>query len=353
MRIIYFSIFLIFCTQYIYAQNPDQATLDKIVEEDSLIKDNESSNFIIRIDYYNRTLSSGRDLGVEQYSLAPSLTYNHRSGISASLIGSYYSVDEPHYNMTDANINYSNFFKFNDNWAYSLSYDHYFYHPDSASVLTNNIGLSTSYSVGKFSANLSYGLSFGGNETGNSLSPGFSGFFIIRNVGFIDKIEFLPSISATLGTSNITFRKFNATHFQKGHKGITYQEAKSIRNSEFGKLIFDFFDFKNNNPKSTEMFKEFAKTDTAAFLEYRSNHPGATVIDYKNALIEAFKKTNTKEEFGLMSYNFSLPVRFKIGRYTLGVTYNYIIPHLLPNETYDDLPNQSYFSAMMSYKIGK
>jgi len=358
MRIIYFSTFLFFFTQFIYSQNPDQATLDKIVEEDSLVKDKEFSNFIIRIDYYNKTLSSGRDLGVEQYSLAPSLTYNHKSGISASLTGSYYSIDEPHYNMTDANINYSNFFKFNDNWAYSLSYDHYFYHPDSASVLTNNLGLSTSYSVGKFSANLSYGHSFGGNEIGNSLSPGISGFFIIRNVGFIDKIEFLPSISASFGTSNITFRKFNATHFQNG-QGYSYSNSKLLKGTAYAILLKDYKGYKTNNPQSTLTFNQylFDVGLVIGYKKYVETHPGTTVTQsqYDAAVIAKLKQapTTSTEEFGLLSWNFSIPVRLKIGRYTLGVTYNYIIPHLLPHETYDNLPNQSYFSAMMSYKISK
>ena len=349
----FYPLLLFLIPVFTFAQNPDQATIDKIVDEDSLITDGQSSDFVVRFDYYNKTLSAGRDLGIVQYSLLPSLTYNHKSGISASISSNYYSVSEPHYNMTDVNINYSNFFKFNDNWAYSISYDHYFFNPDSASVLTNNMGLGTSYNIGKIAINLNYGLSFGSSATGNSFNPGVSGFFEIKNVGFIDKIIFMPSVSASFGSSNITFRKFNANQFKEGHQGLAYMDAQNFKNSEFYQVLKDFRVFKKQNPDSTVTFGKFAITDTEAINDYKLRHPGATLYDYRQALNSVFKKNNNKEEFGLMSYNLSVPVRFKINKLTLGLTYNYVIPKLLPNDVEDELPNQSYFSAMISYRVGR
>ena len=362
MKTFYCLVFFILQALFLFAQNPDQATLEKVIAEDSIAKNNEdeTSYFVVRIDYYNKTLSYGRDLGVQQYSLLPSLTYNHKSGLSASITGNYYNVDTPNYNMTDFNISYNNYFKFNEDWSYAISYDHYFFNPDSASLLKHSIGLGTSYTIGKFSGNLNFATSYGSGQSANSFSPGISGFFEIKNVGFIDKIEFLPSISLSFGNGNITFRKFNSNHFQAGH-GYTYDESSNLKKTEYAFFLKSYKNYKTANPYTPYTLQQYivGYELVVGYNKFVANHPGTKVTqaEYNLTVItllqEAAKKTSNKEEFGLMSYNFSVPVRVKIKNFTFGITYNYIIPHLLPNDSEDDLPNQSYFSAMMSYRIGK
>jgi hypothetical protein len=320
---------MLFFTSSLFAQNPDQQKQENALPVDSLLSKDLPSELILRVDYFSKTLSAGRDFGVEQYSLAPSLTYYHKSGFFGGITGNIYSQSDPPYSLTDFQLGYSNVFKFNENWSYSLSYDRYLFNPDSDGLLKNNAGLFSSYDFGAFNTSLSYSLVFSSQETGHRLNPAVGGYFVIRKVGFIDKITFSPGVSATFGTSNVPFVQLGKKTYALGqdyaYDPVELAAAKEITALKLGA---DFRKARRKDP-----------TLTASQFLKNSNLPVPTVED--------------KPVFGLMSWNFSVPVRFKIKHFSLGITYNYVIPVQLSNESYDSLPNQSYFSANMSYTFRK
>ena len=333
------TLFIIFvCLSFsTFAQNPDEqkqgTSQDATTELAADTTDEElPSDLIFRIDYYSKVLTAGRDFGTSQYGISPSITYYHKSGIYGGLTSNLYSQSEPRYAMTDVTLGYSNFFKFAENWSYTATFDHYFFNPTS-NLLSNSLAVYTNYDFGKVNVGTSYSFFFGGNETGNRINPSIGGYFKIKNVGFIDKITFSPTLSATIATDNIAFSKFSQSQFET------------------------FYNSTSGNALAEKILKRKRPALYSQYLKEKETNPGLTVEAFSNEKgikFQAPNQTQEKTVFGLMSWNFSLPVKFRIKNLSLGITYNYVIPVLLPDESYTtEVTNQSYFSANLSYTFSK
>ena len=245
------------------------------------------SQLVVRLSYSPQTLFAGRDYGLRQSTTTPSLSYYHRSGAYAGVSGSLYSVSTPHYLLTDLTAGYGNLL--GNNLLYNFSYDHYVFSEAGQGTLTNAGGVLLSYDVGPVSLGTTYSLLFGNGQTGHRLLPAISGYKAWKNLGFITKLFILPSLSATIGTDNIVYQVF---------------------------------------PRKT-----VSKTTKAK----KPAKPGQPV--------DMQLKT-----FGLMSWNLAVPVKVRIGSFTGGVTYNYIIPVQLAHESADaGFSHKSYFSFTASY----
>jgi hypothetical protein len=318
-----FILFFFAHSAYINAQNPDELQISNTVDADTTSEDELGSDFVLRVDYQSKVLSSGRDFGVSQYGFSPSLTYYHKSGLYGGVTGSFYSQSSPKYSLTDFNIGYSNVFNFAQSWSYMVSYDRYLFNPDSDGLLKNAGTVFTNYDFGPINGGVSYTIMFSNEEIAHRLNPSIGGYFTIRHVGFIDKISFAPSVSATIGTSNVPFIKLGKRTYTAG-QGYDIEELAAFR--EIVKLGLKL--------QYRQARKKNAELTPSQFLESR-NLP--------------VPQADSNTYFGLMSWNFSIPIKFKVGNFALGVTYNYVIPVALPNETYDSLPNQSYIGANISY----
>jgi len=303
----------------------EDSTIMKVMEIDSALTDDLlPSEFIFRIDYYNKTLSAGRDLGVNQFSVIPSITYYHKTGFYTGLSGSWYSKTYPNYSLTDLTAGYSNLLGKSGKFSYSLSYDHFFFNPSDGGVLTNAFGIYSNYDFGSVNIGLNYSYLFGNKENGNKLSPSIGAYIKIKNVWFIDKITIMPSISATIGSNNLPFSVFNKNTFEKDNGDYN---TKDILNA----------------------FQEQYPIEFKVWRKEKKSNPKLKIKDYLvNNNIDV--KLPDFKVFGLMSWNLSIPIKFTINNVKLGITYNYVIPVQLPHENYD-LNNQSYFSANISYLL--
>ena len=59
------------------------------------------SQLAVRLSYNSNVLSAGRTLGIENFGLAPGLSYYHKSGLYADVSG-YWSKDfDPSYYLND------------------------------------------------------------------------------------------------------------------------------------------------------------------------------------------------------------------------------------------------------------
>jgi hypothetical protein len=250
------------------------------------------SQLVLRLDYATRALFAGRDYGVRQSATTPSLTYNHRSGAYASVSGSFYSQAVPAYSLTDFSVGYGNFL--GDKLLYSVSYDRYAYNQSGPAVLANNTGLLLSYDLGPLSLGSSYAFLFGNGQTGHRLVPSLSGYRAWKNLGFIDKLFVLPNFSATIGTLNTSYQVF---------------PPKVVETTKTKKT-------KKGTPAASQPVTEEAN------------------------------------DFGLLSWNLALPVKVRVGHFTFGATYNYVIPIKLPHE--DDaagFSTKSYVNFAVSYSL--
>ncbi len=267
----------------------------------------------VNLGYTLHNAYAGRDFGVTQTSLGASLSYSHNIGIYSSIGASW--VDNT-YSSSSFGIGYKRSF-----WSWlsaSAGYSKSFVRLDSlddplSNSFDGSIGISTKY--------ISLGSTFSylvGDETGRTisfdLSTDFSKDF---DDFFISSVSFSPSVSTLLGTDNAVFRKLSINQYKKGSgKNIVRAVPK--------------------NTKSTTK-----KPNGATIATTTTGGGGGTTIS---------ETTITENPFGVLSYDFTLPISISIQNFGLSIAYNFSIPNQL--SIYDGkLSNVSYFSFSASYSF--
>jgi hypothetical protein len=279
-------------------QTQTQQEIDSLTISSSTADSTVSSEFSelsIRLSFLNRALSYGRDFGINQSALTASATYFHKTGLFTALTGYWYSECDPKYSLTLLSLGYNG--DLTDNLTYSVSYDRYFFN-GSTGLISNGLNAFANYDFGYFNISASYGYLFG-QEKAHNASLNLAGFWKIKEVGFIDKITFTPNVSALFGTESVPLGRFPENQFIKANQRPWVQRRLANRNRPITQ---------------------------------------PTV-------------TTTKNTFGLMAWNFAIPVRFTVGFFRLGLTWNYVIPVKLPNEDYDNPTPAGFFNISLGYSI--
>jgi hypothetical protein len=276
---------------------PEKDSLALVASKQTNSKATEFSELSLRVGFMNRALSYGRDFGVEQSAMTASATYFHKTGLFASLIGYSYSQSDPQYSLTLLSLGYNG--DLTDDLSYSLSYDRYFFN-GSSGLINNGLNAFMNYDFGHFNVSASYGYMFG-QEKAHNASLNLAGFWKIKDVGFIDKITFTPNISTLFGTESVPLGRFTENQFIKANQRPWLQRRLN-----------------NRNPQ-------------------RPTPQPVTAT--------------TQNVFGLMAWNFAMPVRFAVGLFRLGITWSYVIPVKLPNEDYDNPTSTGFFNISLGYSI--
>ena len=272
-----------------------QQELDSTLTTNSITSPSEDySELSLRVSFLNRALSYGRDFGINQSALTASATYFHKTGMFAALTGYWYSEADPNYNLTLLSLGYGG--DFTDNWSYTVGYDRYFFNGGSG-LISNGLNIFTNYDFGHINVSASYGYMFG-QEKAHNASLNVAGFWKIKNVGFIDKITFTPNVSMLFGTESVPLGNFNE--------------------------------------------RLFVRATQRAWTKRRAANNRLPLAQQTNA---------TKNQFGLMAWNFAVPVRFTVGLLRLGITWNYVIPITLPNEDYSNPTPTGFFNLSLGYSI--
>lgn len=272
---------------------------------DSLLNTEYSiSALSVRTGYISSITNAGRDLGVQQYGFSAGISYYHKSGFYGDLSGYWNSDLSPAFNPLAFSAGYmlSSVPKF----SLTASYDHYFYFEGSDSIdyyfpLTNSLNISPYLDLKFLSLGVNYSFLFG-DKTAHRIRPDLYGNFSINNIGFIDKIQFLPGVSLYFGNEDVITQN---TQYISLRDYIT----------EVGVLRF------------RQLYRRY----------------GSNILEY-------IYQEETNNVFGLLNYNFSIPVYIYSGNFTLACSYFYNIPVALPGEEIDLSPN-SYFSASIIYSI--
>jgi hypothetical protein len=300
MRVLYLSLFIFSCFFFskTKAQDLNQSNQQ---EADSIQASSTSlsafSELALRINFLNRALSYGRDFGINQSAMTATATYFHKSGVFASAAGYWYSEATPSYSLTLLSLGYNG--DFTDDWSYAVGYDRYIFNPTADGIISNGLNAYTNYDFGHLNIGANFGYLFGEEKAYNA-SISLSGFWKIKNVGFIDKITFTPSLSAALGTESVPLGRFTPAQFERANQRPWVQRKLA-----------------NRNP----------------------NRPLPQV------------QATEKQVFGLMAWNFAVPVRLTEGMFRLGIAWNYVIPVKLPEEDYTDFTPSAFFNFSLAYTI--
>ncbi len=183
--------------------------IDVILSEDdwlSLPDSGKRYHFIYaNVDYGNRTIYAGRDLGIDQVNLTGQLFYFHPSGLNFGIGGIWYSEIEPHYNATIASVGYRQSLSKDKKFSLRGSYDRYFTSKsDSAEdySIDNGFNASLSYYSRAFSSRLGGSL-LTGTETIPQVTWEAAGHITLYKFGLFNDITLDPSLLFFFSTQTI------------------------------------------------------------------------------------------------------------------------------------------------------
>jgi hypothetical protein len=268
----------------------DSLSIFRLLDSLIQLQDAVGSQLAVRLAYNSNVLSAGRTLGIDQFGLAPGLSYYHKSGLFAD-VSSYWSNDfEPNYYLTILSVGYMHLLS--KKLSVIAGYDRYFYNfgDDAFISYKNTLSLSPYMDFKHASFRADYAFFFG-DQTAHRITPSVNLKLTKRNFLGIEKIRFNPGAQILFG--NETF---------------------------------------------TNIEIRFPETLMEAVQNYRKYG-----TYYKIVAIE-------KKVFGTMNYAISAPVIVSHKNWNFTFTYVYNIPKALPGETLT-LKESAYLAASITYFI--
>jgi hypothetical protein len=268
-----------------------QDTLSIFTLIDSLLEleDELGSQLAVRLGYNSNVLSAGRTLGIQNFGLAPALSYYHRSGLYAD-VTAYWSKDfDPSYYLTVAAAGYM--VDITKHISLMAEYSRYFYNTNSGYIpYQNTLAVTPVVEFKPVSLSVNYSYYFG-DQSAHRLMPGLTGTFSWKNVWVLDRLSVMPSAYLLWGNEIITT--------------LEYVEPKTL----------------------AERLANRRKYGTPYSLQQTD-----------------------REVYGIMNYMFSVPVTLSYRKWSLILTYAYNIPKALDGEPLT-ISESSYLSGSLTYFI--
>ncbi len=248
---------------------------------------NETSQMAVRLGYNSNIIADNRTLNINQFGLAPGVSYYHKTGLYADLTAYWSQEYDPHLYLSVASAGYLHTFK---KW-YSIlgEYSHYFYNQPKDSTVsvpyTNNIGLTNYFEFKHKVFRLDYYFYFG-EKIAHRIMPSLGINLVKRKWKGLDRVSFYPTINVLFGSEEIT--------------------KEEIYSNVLLRILYN----RTHSPKLP--------------LTYETSHT----------------------EFGVMNYSISTPITITKKNWTFLLSYTYNIPKSLPGE---DLSLQS--GGYLSFSI--
>jgi hypothetical protein len=160
------SFILISCSSFAQEAIPENIN-------DSLVPEPEKSSLQTGVSFSSRAISSGRDFGVQQNVMVPSVFYYHKSGFHIGAEGNILSETSPKYNLTTISAGYGD--SITGKWNYDIGYSRNIFNPDTAGLIQNSLDASLSFLLNHFTASLQYSYLFG-DEKAHRLTAGANAY---------------------------------------------------------------------------------------------------------------------------------------------------------------------------------
>ena len=136
------------------------------VSSEAMVHDLKKQDFLyINTMYNNKTLFSGRDFGVEQYSFFPAISYIDANNFFLNVGSGYYSAVDPQWDFITFSGGYSNYLNTKQSIMATGVYSYTSFTEDVADLNNQRVSLSLSYRNKWFRNALSGGHLFGGNTS--------------------------------------------------------------------------------------------------------------------------------------------------------------------------------------------
>lgn len=252
------------------------------------------SQMAVRIGYNSNIASTGRNLGISQFGLAPGISYYHKSGAYGDVSGYWSNQFDPSYYLTIMSAGYIGVIL--PKWSVLGEYSHYFYsqRDDSLSFpYTNSLGVSNFADWKKLTFRLDYSYLFG-KEGAHRVLPGIMLNLEKKNWHKIRRIILYPSFNVMFGSNKVGSGKY---------------------------AIYP---------------------DYLLRFKLNRDRPPGDKLPYTYEIEE--------NKFGVMNYSFSAPLSVSIKDWNFLLSYTYNIPKALPGEVLG-LTKSGYLSASITRYI--
>lgn len=183
----------------------DSLNIFNLIDSLLMLEDLEQrSQLALRLGYNSNVFSVGRTLGIEQFGLAPSVSYYHKSGAYADVTG-YWSRDfEPAYYLTILSAGYLH--SFSKHFSILGNYDRYLYNTKIENryiAFKNTVSITPYFDYKFISLRADYSFYFG-NQTAHRIMPSLSINLVKRNLWGIDKVSLSPGFYLLMGNEKST-----------------------------------------------------------------------------------------------------------------------------------------------------
>jgi hypothetical protein len=204
-----------------------------------------ATRFVISTDYSSHLNYRGRDNGVSQQMLAPSLAFHHSSGFGVALSAAL--VDQTSNKLDDITLTANYEFFWGNILGVDLSYNHFWFNDSSKSaksVFTNAVDASLTLNWPVLILGIDGGLAIG-NASEFTLVTSASHPFEFP-LTLYDKITIEPTLTAVIGEQNNTLTSLRAIKGPKGKKVIGTQTTTQAKN------MFGILDYEASLPVTLE-----------------------------------------------------------------------------------------------------
>ena len=196
----------------VLAQESVRSEADAILEElfpmdslsiEAMVNDLKQQDFLyINTLYNNKTLFSGRDFGVEQYSFFPSVSYIDSNNFFLHVGSGYYSEVNPQWDFITFNGGYANYLNKKKSIMATVVYSYTSFTEDVADLNNQRVSLSLSYRNKWFRNALSGGYLFGGNTSSYVSNNTYFNIDLLESKSLDVSIE--PRVGVFWGNQTVT-----------------------------------------------------------------------------------------------------------------------------------------------------
>ena len=196
----------------VLAQERVKSEADAILDElfpidsltiESMVLDLKKQDFLYINTLYNtKTLFSGRDFGVEQYSFFPAISYIDSNNFFLNVGSGYYSEVDPQWDFISFSGGYSNHLNKKKSIVATVAYSYTTFTEDVADLNNQRVSLSLSYRAKWFRNALSGGYLFGGNRSSYFSNNTYFNIDLLASKSLDISIE--PRVGIFWGNQTIT-----------------------------------------------------------------------------------------------------------------------------------------------------
>lgn len=174
--------------------------IDNILESDIETK---YSQLAARLGYNSNVVATSSVFGINQFGLAPGVSFYHHSGLYVDVTGYWSNEYDPNYYLTIASAGYLN--SFTSYWSAMAEYSYYDtkINDDAFVPYRHSLGLTNFFEVKQLNFRLDYYFYFG-EQSAHRWQPGVAWSLEKENWLGFDRALFFPSFNVLFGVEPVT-----------------------------------------------------------------------------------------------------------------------------------------------------